>query len=560
VLLPEIAQVGRAMAGGRAVCAQDRLELALHLPVAGLGPRGIRALERLDDGAHEIVAQIGRQHPPGRERRGRRRHDHAGNPELARDRHGVERPAAAVGDQRVVARVEAALGGDAAHRERHLHVGQPDDAGRRGRTPEPERRADLLVDGPGGARQIERHRAPEEAGGVDPAEHEIGVGDGRLGAAPRVTDRPGIGARALRAEGECAARVDPRDRSAAGTHFLDVDHRDPDGMAVHLVLVRRLHLAALDDRALGGGAAHVERDQPVRAEDAGQARTARHAGGRPGLHRVHGLRSRGIEREGAAVRLGDQELAAEATRLEPLTDGAEVAVHDRLNVRVHDGRAGALVLAPLLGDPVRRRDGDARELTGHDLGGALLVGRIAIREQEDDRDRLDAVGGELARGGAHRLLVQRRQHLARRGQAPGNFAAAAARHERRGAAVQHVVHPQEIAAADLQDVAEPLGGHEAGRGALALQERVDPDGRAVDHQPTIGQPHAGLVHAAQDAGEELAGRAEGLGVDDNARGLVERDEIREGTADVDADSHKCALAARAAWPSRRALRTESRLL
>jgi len=138
--------------------------------------------------------------------------------------------------------------------------------------------------------------------------------------------------------------------------------------------------------------------------------------------------------------------------------------------------------------------------------------------------------------------------------------AATARHERRGPAVQHVVHPQEVAAADLQDVAEAPRGHEAGRGALALEQRVDPDGGAVDDEATVGEPHAGLIHAAQDSGEELAGRAERLGVDDGARRLVQRGEIREGAADVNADSHKCTLAARAAWPSRRALRTESRLL
>ena len=35
---------------------------------------------------------------------------HARDAQLARDGHGVQRAAAAVGDQRVVARVEAALG------------------------------------------------------------------------------------------------------------------------------------------------------------------------------------------------------------------------------------------------------------------------------------------------------------------------------------------------------------------------------------------------------------------------------------------------------------------
>jgi hypothetical protein len=71
--------------------------------------------------------------------------------------------------------------------------------------------------------------------------------------------------------------------------------------------------------------------------------------------------------------------------------------------------------------------------------------------------------------------------------------------------------------------------------ALPLEQRVDADGRAVNDEPTVGQPHAGLVHAAQDA-LECARRAERLGGHDDTRRFVERDEIRERAADVDADS------------------------
>ena len=47
---------------------------------------------------------------------------------------------------------------------------------------------------------------------------------------------------------------------------------------------------------------------------------------------------------------------------------------------------------------------------------------------------------------------------------------------------------------------------------------------------------ARLVDAAEHAVEEIARRAERLAGGDGARGLVEHDQVREGAADVDADS------------------------
>ena len=53
---------------------------------------------------------------------------------------------------------------------------------------------------------VELHLAAEEIVRIEPAEHHVGVGDGRLGAAAAVADRAGIGARALRADLERADR------------------------------------------------------------------------------------------------------------------------------------------------------------------------------------------------------------------------------------------------------------------------------------------------------------------------------------------------------------------
>jgi hypothetical protein len=164
------------------------------------------------------------------------------------------------------------------------------------------------------------------------------------------------------------------------------------------------------------------------------------------------------------------------------------------------------------------------------------VHRIAIGEQEHQRHGLHALGAQTPRGGAHRGLVERYQHVAPRGQPLRDFQAATARHERRGTPIQDVVHPEEVAAPDLEHVAEAIGGDEPGARALAFEQRVDADGRAVDHQSRVGKASAGLIDAAEHAVQERLGRAEGLGVEHGTGRLVQRDEIREGAADVDADA------------------------
>ena len=53
-----------------------------------------------------------------------------------------------------------------------------------------------------GAVDVECELAAEEVVGAEAAEHEVRVGDGRLGAAAAVAGRPGLGARAQRADAQ----------------------------------------------------------------------------------------------------------------------------------------------------------------------------------------------------------------------------------------------------------------------------------------------------------------------------------------------------------------------
>ena len=117
---------------------------------------------------------------------------------------GVQRTGAAIGDQREIAGIEAALGGDALDRVGHGGGGDAQDAvgGRRDvQCRAAWRRASSARSA---AVDVELHLAAEEAVGAEPAEHQIGVGDGRLGAAEAVAGRAGRGAGALRADAQAA--------------------------------------------------------------------------------------------------------------------------------------------------------------------------------------------------------------------------------------------------------------------------------------------------------------------------------------------------------------------
>ena len=101
--------------------------------------------------------------------------------------------------------------------------GDRDDAARRldGRGPSSVGQA---RDRPLGQRRGRRPCAPPSSCvGLEPAEHDVGVGHGRRGAAAAVAGGAGIRAGALRPDAQRAAGVDPGDAAAAGADRVDVE-------------------------------------------------------------------------------------------------------------------------------------------------------------------------------------------------------------------------------------------------------------------------------------------------------------------------------------------------
>ena len=127
---------------------------------------------------------------------------------------------------------------------------------------------------------VERHLAADQVG-REVAEHDVGVGHGRLGPALAVGGGPGLGARGLRADAQRAGELrDVRDRAAAGADGVHVDARDLDPELADRGLAADRRLARLAQRDVGRGAAHVERQDVREARARGDVERACDAPGR----------------------------------------------------------------------------------------------------------------------------------------------------------------------------------------------------------------------------------------------------------------------------------------
>ena len=174
-----------------------------------LDVRRVPGIEVDEQGEHVVAAQVGHHHAPGGEHRGIGRHHNLGDAQLLRERHRVHRAAAAEGDEREVARVEAAVDGDQLERVDHVVVGDAHDAPRCLVGVRAEPRAHRL-DRPLHRVHVRLHRPAAKIVAVDAAEPEIGVGRGGLGSSAAVGGRARHRTGRARPDAQLAEVIDPR--------------------------------------------------------------------------------------------------------------------------------------------------------------------------------------------------------------------------------------------------------------------------------------------------------------------------------------------------------------
>ncbi len=312
---------------------------------------------------------------------------------------------------------------------------------------------------------------------------------------------PGHRARALRPHVEDAARVHPRDRAAARAERVDVDARQRDLARAHRLVAGEVRLAALEQRDVGAGAAHVEGDEVALAEQAGGVPASRDAARRAREHRARGQPHRVRDGGDAAVRLHDQHVALVAGLAQARAQAAQVAAQHRAHVGVHHGGAEALVLLDLREHVRGERHVGVGQEAREQLPGLALVARIAVGVQVADRDRADARRAQPADRRLRRGLRERRLHGAVEAHPLGHVEPPRARHQGHGRRHAEVVAVVLEALAHLDHVAVPRGGQHADLRALALEQRVGGHRGAVHDEPGVGQqPGRGRCRARRPAG------------------------------------------------------------
>ena len=366
--------------------------------------------------------------------------------------------------------VVAALDRDFLDRVRHVRHRDLQEAGRHLRAGArlPARRGDLpgeLGEALGRGRGVQRlisTRAehPREVIGLDPAEHQVGVGHGERTATP-VAGGPRAGAGRVRPDAVAAA-VEVQDRPAAGGDSVNAQHRRPHPHTGYLGLVLPLELAG-EVRHVGGRAAHVEPDdltEPGRGAAAGHADDA---AGRAGQDRVLAPEPARVGQP--AVGLHEQHSHPRQLGRHPVNvagqDGRQVGVHDRgvaaghqLHQRARRVRLGHLVEADVPGD----------------LADPGLVRRIPVPVQAHHGRGAEAVGVGGAQVGGHRVLVQRHDHVTLSADPLGRLDHPGIEHLREDDLAVEDARP--VLVADAQRVGEAAGDDQHRRLTATFQQRV----------------------------------------------------------------------------------------
>ena len=131
----------------------------------------------------------------------------------------------------------AALDAETLDGMQQLLLHQPDHAGCRVLDRQAERLRDGFLDGLAASVAVDRHRAVGIRPGLQPTEHELGIGDGGIAPAQPVAGRARPGAGALGADMQQARRVDAGDGAAAGADRMDLDRRRGALVAVDVELI-----------------------------------------------------------------------------------------------------------------------------------------------------------------------------------------------------------------------------------------------------------------------------------------------------------------------------------
>ncbi len=509
-----------------------------------LEARQLGGRQRVVGRADEVVLDVGHQSAQRREHARRGGDQHLAHAQFARQEASQHRSGAAERQQREVARVDALARGKLADLAVHAGDRHLDDGLGSLLEPAPELRRDRAD---GGARllDVDGHRVITDVAVADDAADGEGVGHGRPRAAAPVAGGTGRRSRALGPDRQDAELADRGDRTAAVADRGHRNGRDVDREVSHHFARAVGRRAVDDDGDIGRGPADVEAQDLVEPGLARDEAGADDTGGRAGEQHLQACRLAELGRHDPAVRLGHHGLGGDAGLLQGRLQGREVARHDRLHVAVDRGRGGALIFANDRPHVAGAEHRHARGPLADQPLGLPFVGRIAIGMQQRQHDPLGAQFDGLVERAAQAGVVERPVHGSVRQYPFPHRQHAVARDQRLGPSRHQVVGIGHLEPRQFQHVDEILRREQAEADALALNHRVDADGGAVREIADVLGVDAEAAPELRQAGNDLAAgllrRRQYLQCRQAARRFVQGAEIREGAADVHADSiaHRC---------------------
>ena len=256
-------------------------------------------------------------------------------------------------------------------------------------------------------------------------------------------------------------------------------------------------------------------------------------GRRPGEDRIGG-EARG-ERRGhdAAIGLHDEQFPGVPGGRQLLAQTVEVAADERLDVTTDGRRTGALEFPQGRQDVRRNHDVVIGPETHRDIPCLPFVFRIEIGMQEADDKHLATRIAQRDDLLAQSLRIERREHFTFRADALGHLASVAP-HDQRGELSAETVGLGAITAPQFEYIAESRRGDQPAARTLAFDRCVCGHGGPMDQEIDVFRGDAKRLNALQQAHRLVLRRGGDFGHDERRRLRIDVDQIRVGSANVNA--------------------------
>ena len=343
-----------------------------------------------------------------------------------------------------------------------------------------------------------------------------------------IANRARIGTSTFRADFQSASGIDGGDGAAPRADGVNVDHGNLHRVAAE-VRFRGEWQLTVDQGDVGGGATHVEADQPFESRDFADFEGAHRAARWPRENRADRFGLGGFRGNAAAVGLHDAETAA----TQMVFQKSDVAPHLGRDVGVDNRRRGALVLAEFCQGLVGEGNGDAQ--FQNFLAHHSFVFRVFEREEQRDGNRFD-LGGfqrrqkipdlsgiECFEDVAGRIDPTIQPETEGAGNQGGIFA--------KGKVVKNLP----VLAGDFNHILKPRVGDQGRFGSFFFQDRIGSYRRAVN-EFEIAVP-SNVANAGKDCFGGIGRGGKGLVFAPLAAVLP--DEVGEGPASVNTnDEHE----------------------